>query len=72
MTYVTIADAQTQLAALVDAALRGEQVVIKKASGETIELVPQTQRTRVFGSLKGKIKMADDFDEPLEDFADYM
>lgn len=25
-----------------------------------------------FGSAKGLIKMADDFDEPLEDFADYV
>ena len=27
---------------------------------------------RPFGILKGKIKMADDFDEPMEDFKDYM
>lgn len=25
-----------------------------------------------FGILKGKIKMSDDFDEPLEDFKNYM
>ncbi len=25
-----------------------------------------------FGCMKGMIKMADDFDEPLEDFKDYM
>lgn len=25
-----------------------------------------------FGSAKGKIKMSEDFDEPLEDFKDYM
>lgn len=25
-----------------------------------------------FGSARGQIKMSDDFDEPLEDFADYM
>ena len=27
---------------------------------------------RVMGRLKGKIKMSDDFDEPLEDFEPYM
>ena len=27
---------------------------------------------RGFGSLKGKIWMSDDFDEPLEDFKEYM
>lgn len=26
----------------------------------------------VFGRLKGKIKMADDFDAPLDDFKEYM
>lgn len=26
----------------------------------------------VFGSTKGKLWMADDFDEPLDDFKDYM
>ena len=27
---------------------------------------------RKVGCLKGKLQMADDFDEPLEDFKDYM
>lgn len=30
------------------------------------------KRPRVFGSLEGKIRMADDFDAPVEDFRDYM
>jgi len=34
---------------------------------------PQTSvKTPKFGSAKGKIWMADDFDAPLEDFAEYM
>jgi hypothetical protein len=34
----------------------------------------QNQRVekRLFGSLKGKITLSDDFDEPLEDFKEYM
>jgi PHD/YefM family antitoxin component YafN of YafNO toxin-antitoxin module len=38
-------------------------------------IVSQTQppkKPRVFGSSKGLIKMADDFDAPLADFKDYM
>lgn len=31
-----------------------------------------TPSLKGFGSLKGKIWMSDDFDEPLEDFKDYM
>ncbi len=30
------------------------------------------QGLRPFGVLKGKVWMADDFDEPLDDFKDYM
>jgi len=30
------------------------------------------EELRPFGVLKGKVWMADDFDEPLEDFKDYM
>jgi hypothetical protein len=30
------------------------------------------ERKPVFGSFKGKIIMSDDFDEPLDDFKEYM
>jgi len=30
------------------------------------------KKHRAFGSLKGKIKMSEDFDAPIEDFKDYM
>ncbi|WP_020533738.1 type II toxin-antitoxin system VapB family antitoxin [Flexithrix dorotheae] len=30
------------------------------------------QKKAVFGSYKGVFKMSDDFNEPLEDFKDYM
>lgn len=29
-------------------------------------------KKRKFGSMKGQIKMSKDFDEPLDDFKDYM
>ncbi len=32
----------------------------------------QPHKKRQAGSLKGQIVLADDFDEPLEDFKDYM
>ena len=40
----------------------------KSANG----LEPSTQAVPVFGCLKGQIQMSDDFDEPLEDFKEYM
>lgn len=30
------------------------------------------KKPRIFGCLKGKIKIADDFDAPIEDFKEYM
>jgi len=32
----------------------------------------EQNKVPVFGSAKGKYRMADDFDAPLEDFKDYM
>jgi hypothetical protein len=32
----------------------------------------KTLKRNAYGSLKGLIHMADDFDEPLEEFKDYM
>ena len=32
----------------------------------------ELKKERVFGCSKGKYRMADDFDAPLEDFKDYM
>ncbi len=34
--------------------------------------IPKKKKQRVFGSAKGLIKMADDFDAPLDDFKAYM
>lgn len=30
------------------------------------------KKPRAFGSLKGKIKISEDFDAPIDDFRDYM
>jgi hypothetical protein len=30
-----------------------------------------TEKSLKFGSLKGKIEISDDFDEPIEDFIEY-
>jgi len=40
---------------------------------ELAQLTPEEAEKRYgYGSLKGKIVMSDDFDEPLEDLAEYM
>lgn len=44
---------------------------LKQKQTENIE-TPKPRKKRKAGSAKGEIFMADDFDAPLEDFAEYM
>ena len=59
---------------LIDAALRGEPVFIQRDDKALIQLLPLKQmlHPRKAGSAKGMIEMSDDFDAPLDDFAEYM
>ncbi|MDO9129186.1 MAG: hypothetical protein Q8N45_07375 [Anaerolineales bacterium] len=75
MVYqVNYDDPKIRLRDLIDAALRGDKVIIVAKGGkQMVELVPvQRGQRRKFGSAKGKIKIAPDFDAPLADFNAYM
>jgi prevent-host-death family protein len=71
---VSCDDVKIKIADLIEAALRGDKVVITKNGQQVVQLVPMkpTHHRRKFGSAKGKIIFAKDFDEPLEDFREYM
>lgn len=73
MQEVTIEQAKMNLTILIDAALKGEEVVIKQDEKSAVKLVPtSTNKPRPqFGSAKGLIQISEDFEEPLEDFAAY-
>jgi antitoxin (DNA-binding transcriptional repressor) of toxin-antitoxin stability system len=73
MKQLTVEQAIQSLPELVTAAIDGEDVVVQHQRG-AVRLVPieTRQRRPVFGSAKGLISMADDFDAPLEDFRDYL
>jgi len=73
MHQINIDEAKSNLPDLIDAAINGEEVVIAKDDQHVVRLVPisRTKPRPQFGSAKGLISMSDDFDEPLEDFADY-
>ena len=44
-----------------------------RKNGIPFELVAEpTQKTPQLGCMKGKVWISDDFDEPLEDFKEYM
>jgi antitoxin (DNA-binding transcriptional repressor) of toxin-antitoxin stability system len=67
-------DPKIRLRDLLDAAMRGDKVIIVGKGGkQMLELVPvKHSQRRKFGSAKGKIKMAPDFNSPLADFNAYM
>ena len=80
MVQVTPEEAKSHLEELIEAAMRGEQVVIAHDDQHAVRLVPipasavgaPAHRGRTAGTAKGKIVLSDDFDEPLPDFVDYM
>ena len=74
MHQVSIEEAKTRLPDLIEAAVSGDEVVIAKDAQHVVKLVPisLTQPVPQFGSAKGLITMAEDFDKPLQDFDEYM
>lgn len=69
MQHVNIHEAKTHFSQLVDAAMHGKETVIAKAGVPVAKLVPlrESKPKRRFGALKGKIKIAADFDAPLSE-----
>lgn len=77
MTQVTLQEAEGQLPRLIQIVQDGGEVIITSDSKPVAQLVslpePLTQKPKArFGSGKGTFRMAADFDEPLEDFKQYM
>lgn len=71
MRIANITEAKAQLSRLVDAALRGEEIVIARAGRPLVRLtaVEADERPRDLskGYWKGRVRIADDFDAPLPD-----
>jgi prevent-host-death family protein len=71
---VNVYEAKTHLSRLLERVEAGEEIVIARNGRPVARLVP-TQRVRsprVPGAWKGKVWMADDFDEPDEELIDLM
>ena len=65
-------EAKTNLSKLVDMAMKGEEVIICKAGVPVVKIVAfKKPKKRVPGLLKGKIEIAENFDELPEDFMKY-
>jgi prevent-host-death family protein len=67
MKVVNVHAAKTHLSRLIEQAAAGEEIVIAKAGKPVARLVPFAPRRepRQPGLMKGKIWIAEDFDEPL-------
>jgi prevent-host-death family protein len=66
--------AKTHLARLLDAVERGEKIYITRRGKRVAQLAPAEESKKAkFGCAKSKgFYMSPDFDEPLEDFKEYM
>ena len=64
---VNVFEAKTNLSKLIAKAEKGEDVIIARAGKPVVRLtrLEPEKKTIRFGGLKGKIWIADDFDEPL-------
>lgn len=71
MRDVPLAEAQQRLPDLLNDAADGVDVVISRGDGASFRLVPVAVPTPVFGSARGRVRMADDFDAPVEGFEPY-
>jgi prevent-host-death family protein len=69
MSVINIYDAKTQLSKLVEQAAAGKDVVIARGGKPVARLtrLNAPKRKLKFGVLKGKVKIAADFDAPLPD-----
>jgi prevent-host-death family protein len=68
MQTVNIHEAKSQLSRLIEAVVNGEDVVIAKAGTPIVRLVSVEKKPKLrFGLMKGKIRIADDFNAPLPD-----
>ncbi len=67
MRQINIHDAKTHLSRLVEDAAAGEEIVIAKAGRPVARLVKleEMPRERKFGRFDGRIRIGEDFDDPL-------
>jgi prevent-host-death family protein len=73
MLQVGMHEAKTRLSQLVECAEAGEEVVIARNGKPVARLVPvgaENGLAGVHGALRGRVRLADDFDELPGDVAD--
>lgn len=71
---VKVHEAKTNFSKLLKAVEDGDEVIVHRGDTPVARLVryEESELRPRFGALKGKIRMSDDFDAPLEEFEPYM
>ena len=74
MQKMILEENKMSLSELINLAAGGEDVIITRRDGSSFKIVPLSQDKPFpkFGSAKGLITISDNFDEPIDDFAEYM
>lgn len=74
MDAVSIHEAKTQFSRLVARAEQGEEIIVRRGAVPVAKIVAYQAPTvpRRPGALKGRIKVAADFDELPDEFAEYI
>jgi antitoxin (DNA-binding transcriptional repressor) of toxin-antitoxin stability system len=76
MRTVTLEEAQAHLSRLIEQLMPGDEVVITRDHEPVARLVAAnrpSRRPRRLGTMRGSVlRVAPDFDAPLEDFKEYM
>lgn len=73
MDAVSIHEAKTHFSRLVARAEAGEEIVVRRGPKRVAKLVAyrESEKPRRAGALRGRIKIAEDFDAVPPGFADY-
>jgi prevent-host-death family protein len=73
MKPVKMHEAKTHFSKLIAAVEAGEEVIVQRGDDPVARIVPYSPPDpgRGFGALRGRIWIADDFDDPLPDFEEY-
>ena len=78
MHQVSLEEAKNSLSILIQDVIKGDEIIITQKDKPIAKIISALADTSLLpkkiqaGSAKGLIKIADNFDEPLEDFKDYM
>ena len=75
MKIVSIHKAKTHFSQLIQRVLSGEEIIISRGKEPVVKLVaiPEARKNRRLGGAKGIVKsISPNFDEPLEEFEEYM